>query len=60
LEALIQIKDHQIERLQAEIQTLVRIQNDQAIALEMALQDRRDLQKTFIQYIKLCASFVIE
>lgn len=45
LESLIQMKDQQIERLQAEIRTLVRIQNDQAIALEMALQDRRELEK---------------
>jgi len=49
MESLIQMKSQQIERLQAEVKTLVRIQNDQAIALEMALQDRRELEKQLAQ-----------
>ncbi|EAY10267.1 GAF domain containing protein [Trichomonas vaginalis G3] len=49
MEALIQMKSQQIERLQAEIRVLHRIQNDQAVALEMALQDRRELEKQLAQ-----------
>ena len=49
MESLIQMKTQQIERLQAEVRTLVRIQNDQAVALEMALQDRRELEKQLAQ-----------
>lgn len=49
MEALIQMKTQQIERLQAEVKTLLRIQNDQAIALEMALQDRRELERQLAQ-----------
>lgn len=45
MESLIQMKTQQIDRLQAEVRTLIRIQNDQAIALEMALQDRRELER---------------
>ncbi|OHT12549.1 GAF domain containing protein [Tritrichomonas foetus] len=49
MENLIQMKTQQIERLQAEVRTLIRIQNDQAIALEMALQDRRELERQLAQ-----------
>ncbi|KAH0788297.1 3'5'-cyclic nucleotide phosphodiesterase family protein [Histomonas meleagridis] len=45
LESILKLKNQQIERLQAEVRTLTRIQNDQAIALEMALQDRRELER---------------
>ena len=49
MENIIQMKTQQIERLQAEVRTLIRIQNDQAIALEMALQDRRELERQLAQ-----------
>ena len=49
MESLIQMKTQQIERLQAEVRTLIRIQNDQAVALEMALQDRRELERQLAQ-----------
>lgn len=49
MENLIQMKTQQIERLQAEVRTLIRIQNDQAVALEMALQDRRELERQLAQ-----------
>lgn len=45
LNAILSMKAQQIDRLQAEVRSLIRIQNEQAVQLEKTLTDRRDLEK---------------
>ena len=56
LNSILRMKNQQIDRLQAEVRSLIRIQNEQAVQLQKTLDERQQLEKQLAATTKLISS----